>query len=263
MLQVLIGLSLYNRGLFNAGLNVTLQKMYGMVKKWHWYVGFFVLLFGAYFLYFFTQDGFSQSSLPVISDVQPFSFVNQNGQPITNREVEGKVYVTEYFFTTCKGICPRMNANMRRVYDDFKNDSGFLIISHTCMPETDSVPVLKKYEEKILNGKLNKTADGTYRIEYDPSMDKQPVSNKSWDFVTGDKMALYKMARQSYMIDNNKPDSTVNIADQFLHTQFFALVDKQGRVRNIYDGLKEDEIQKLLKNIKELLKEKYHTRSLN
>jgi protein SCO1 len=71
------------------------------------------------------------------------------------------------------------------------------------------------------------------------------------------------MARQSYMIDNNKPDTAAIIADQFIHTQFFALVDKQGRVRDIYDGLKEDEIQKLLKDIKELLKEKYQSRSLN
>lgn len=235
-----------------------------MIKKWHWYVGFFVLLFAVYFIYFFTQNDFSQSSLPVISNVQPFSFTNQNGDKITEREVEGKVYATEYFFTTCKGICPRMNANMRRVYDAFKADSNFLIISHTCMPETDSVPVLKRYEQKMLDGQLSKTTDGTYKIQFDSSnAGQQNAVNKNWNFVTGDKMALYKMARQSYMIDNNKPDSSLNISDQFIHTQFFALVDKQGRVRDIYDGLKEDEIQKLLKDIKALLKEKYQNRSLN
>jgi protein SCO1 len=235
-----------------------------MIKKWHWYVGFFILLFGVYFFYFFTQEGFSQSKLPVISDVQPFSFINQNGKSVTDRDIEGKVYATEYFFTTCKGICPRMNANMRRVYDAFKNDSNFMIISHTCMPETDSVPVLKKYEQKMLEGRLYKNQDGSYKIEYDSTMaGKKPPLTSSWNFVTGDKTALYKMARQSYMIDNNKPDTMANIADQFIHTQFFALVDKQGRVRDIYDGLKEDEIQKLLTDIKELLKEKYQSRSLN
>ncbi|MEO6722040.1 MAG: SCO family protein [Ferruginibacter sp.] len=232
-----------------------------MIKKWHWYVGFFLLLFGAYFIYFFKQDDFKQSSLPVINDVQQFSFINQNGEPITDRDVENKVYVTEYFFTTCKGICPKMNANMRRVYEAYKTDSNFLIISHTCMPETDSVPLLKKYEEKMLMGKLEKSVDGSYKIQYDSSM-KMNTSQHTWNFVTGDKKALYSMARQSYMIDNNKPDTSANIADQFIHTQFFALVDKQSRVRGIYDGLKEDEIQKLLVDIKEVLNEKRRNRSL-
>ncbi|MEP7108656.1 MAG: SCO family protein [Ferruginibacter sp.] len=235
-----------------------------MIKKWHWYVGFFTLLFGAYFLYFFSQDEFSQSGLPVINNnVQPFTFTNQNGKNISESDVDGKVYVTEYFFTTCKGICPRMNANMRRVYDAHKNDSDFMIISHTCMPETDSVPVLKKYEQKILGGKLTKNEDGSYKVEFDSSMgSKQPLTNSNWNFVTGDKRALYKMARQSYMIDNNKPDTTADIANQFIHTQFFALIDKQSRVRGIYDGLKEDEIQKLFKDINKVLKEKYQSRSL-
>jgi protein SCO1/2 len=236
-----------------------------MGKKWHWYVGFFVLLFAGYFLYFFSQDDFSQSSLPVINNnVQPFSFTNQNGKVITERDVDGKVYVAEFFFTTCKGICPKMNANMRRVYDAYKNDSSFMILSHTCMPETDSVPLLKKYEQQMLNGNLVQNEDGSYKIKYDTTTSSLPVSsNVNWNFVTGDKAALYKMARQSYMIDNNKPDSATAIADQFIHTQFFALIDRQSRVRGIYDGLKENEIQKLVKDIQAVLKEKYQSRSLN
>jgi protein SCO1 len=116
-----------------------------MIKKWVWYAGFFVLLFGGYFIFVFSQTDISQSTLPVINNnVEPFSFTDQNGKKITERDVDGKVYVTEYFFTTCKGICPKMNANMRRVNDEFKGDSNFMIISHTCMPETDSVPLLKK-----------------------------------------------------------------------------------------------------------------------
>lgn len=234
------------------------------MKKWYLYVGFFVLLFGGYFLYFFSQEDFEQSNLPVINNVQPFSFVNQDGKTITERDVEGKVYVAEYFFTTCKGICPKMNANMRRVSDEFVKDSSFMILSHTCMPETDSIPLLKQYEQKMLDGKLVKNDDGSYRVEsVADSTAKLLTRNTHWNFVTGDKKALYNMARQSYMIDNNKPDTAALIADQFIHTQFFALVDKQTRVRGIYDGLKEDEIQKLLKDIKALQKEKYQSRSLN
>ncbi len=218
-----------------------------------------MLLTGFYFLLFRDVD-LSQSNLAVINDhVQSFSFINQNGKKISDRDVAGKVYVIDYFFTTCKGICPRTNANMRRVYDEYKNDSNFLIISHTCMPETDSVPLLKQYEYKMLTGKLIKDEDGIYEIQ---SADLSahpvlPVTFKSnWFFVTGDKAALYNMAKHSYLVDNNKTDTTQNIKDQFIHTQFFALMDKQKRLRGIYDGLKENEIQKLLADINDLLKEK-------
>lgn len=237
-----------------------------MKNKWVWYVGFFVLLFAGYFVFVFSQTDISQSNLPVINNnVQPFSFTDQNGKKITEKDVEGKVYVAEFFFTTCKGICPKMNANMRRVFDEFKNDSNFMIISHTCMPEIDSAPVLKKYEAKMLNGNLKKNEDGSYKIEYDSTMDKPAATNSNWYFVTGDKKELYDMARHSYLIDNNKTADTLsNIADQFIHTQLFALVDKQTRLRGmVYDGLKGDEIEKLIKDIKGLLKEKYHNRALN
>lgn len=234
-----------------------------MKNKWILYVGFFALLFGAYFLFVFSQTDISKSNLAVISDVKPFSFTDQNCQAVGNREVDGKVYVTEYFFTTCKSICPRMNANMRRIYDQFKDNPDFLIISHTCMPETDSVPVLKKYEAKMLSGKLIQKQDGSYRLEEDSTAPQPAEANKSWHFVTGDKRQLYNMARHSYIIDNNKKDTLQNIADEFIHTQLFALVDKQQRVRGIYDGLKEEEVQKLLKDIKGLLKETSQNRSLN
>ena len=167
-----------------------------MVKKWHWYVGFFVILFGVYFLYFFTQDDFSQSNLPVINNnIQPFSFTNQNGKILTERDIEGKVFVAEFFFTTCKGICPKMNANMRRVFDTYKVDSSFMILSHTCMPETDSVPLLKMYEQRMLNGSLVQNDDGSYKINYDSTLvSPQNTENVKWNFVTGDKSSLYKMA---------------------------------------------------------------------
>lgn len=229
-----------------------------MKKKLLIYLGFFIVLLGVFYFAVFKDYDFSKSPLAVINPAVPaFSFVNQDGKTITQRDTDDKVYVTEYFFTTCKGICPKMNANMRRVYEAYKNERNFLILSHTCMPETDSVPLLKAYEQKMLNGKLTKRDDGSFNIAEGTGN----ISNTNWNFLTGDKAQLYRMARQGYMIDNGKPDSTQQIENQFIHTQFFALVDKYRRVRGIYDGLKEDEIQKLIRDIEGLLKEKVdHTR---
>ncbi len=234
-----------------------------MLKRILIYVGFFVALVLAFWYFVFKDEDLSRSSLAVINAAVPdFSFTNQNRKTITGREVDGKVYVAEYFFTTCKGICPKMNANMRRIFDAYKEEADFMILSHTCMPETDSVPVLKAYESKMINGKLVQHVDGSFQVE--PGDTAKALVNPNWNFVTGDKTALYKMARQGYAIDNNKPDSLQNIADQFIHTQFFALVDKQRRVRGIYDGLKNAEIEKLLEDIKGLLKEKVdHPRFMN
>lgn len=204
-----------------------------MKRKWFIYIGFFVLLMGAFYYFLFAGTEYYKVKLPVLTYVQDFSFTDQDGKVITQNEVAGKVYVVEYFFTTCKGICPKMNANMKTIYDKFKTETGFAIMSHTCMPETDSVPLLKKYEGKLLEGE----------------------ANHNWHFVTGNKDSLYKIARQSYLLDNDK-NNNINIKDQFIHTQFFALVDKQKRVRGIYDGLKKEELDKLANDIKDLLKEK-------
>jgi protein SCO1 len=222
------------------------------------YVGFFAALLIVFYFFLYRFADFSPSALQVINEnVQDFSFTNQDNQPFTQKDIEGKVYVAEYFFTTCAGICPKMNANMRRVYDAFKTEKNFLILSHTCMPETDSIPLLKAYEHKMLNGKLAKNADGSLRIDdQEAGTIATDTTASNWFFVTGDKKALYKMARESYIIDNNQRDTAQKITDQFLHTQFFALVDKQRRVRGIYDGLKAAEVDKLIGDIPGLLKEK-------
>ena len=227
------------------------------------YLGFFVLLIAGFWYFLFRDEDLSKSPLAVINtDIPDFSFTNQNSKLITEKDVEDKVYVANYFFTTCKGICPRMNANMRRVFNAYRNEPGFIIISHTSMPETDSVPRLKAYESLMINGKLVGNADGSYRII--PEETGTITESSNWNFVTGDKSALYKMARQGYLIDNNKPDSLQNISNQFIHTQFFALVDKQRRLRGVYDGLKDAEILKLLDDISSLLKEKVdHPRFMN
>ena len=145
---------------------------------------------------------------------------------------------------------------MRRVYDKFKDEEDFLIISHTCMPEVDSMPLLKTYEQKMLTGEVVENKDGSFKLKNSPLDIVKTYVNNNWHFVTGNKAELYRLARQGYIIDNGKPDSTQQIENQFIHTQFFALVDRYGRVRGIYDGLKEEEIQKLMNDIPELMKEK-------
>ncbi len=232
-----------------------------MKKKWLIYVGFFTILLALFYVFVFWDYDFSASKLKVINaDLPEFSFTDQNGKRFTENNVEEKVYVAEYFFTTCKGICPKMNANMRRVFDAYKEEPGFLIVSHTCMPETDSVPLMKAYEKKMINGKLSQAADGLYKISWEHADSAAAITNPNWFFVTGDKEQLYKLARQGYLIDNNHPDSTQNIADQFIHTQFFALVDKNRRLRGIYDGLKNEEVEKMILDIKDLLGEKIKTK---
>jgi protein SCO1/2 len=230
------------------------------MKKLFLYLAFFALLLGGFYWAIFDDFDFSKTQLAVInSQVPNFSFTDQNGKIFSTRETDGKVYVAEYFFTTCQGICPKMNANMRRVFDAYGEEKDFMIASHTCMPETDSLPLLKKYEHWMINGRLIRKEDGSYKILKPDSTAMVTRNNSNWFFVTGDKSALYKLARHGYMIDNGKPDSTQNISQQFIHTQFFALVDRHRRVRGIYDGLKEEEVQQLLKDIPALMKEKVST----
>ncbi|MGN6248186.1 MAG: SCO family protein [Ginsengibacter sp.] len=206
-----------------------------MKKKFIIYSIFLLVLLTAFYISLSFTKGYFDVKLPVLSYVQNFSFTDQNGQPVTQNSVDGKVYLTNYFFTTCKGICPKMNFNLKGVYDKFKDYKDFAIISHSSMPETDSVPQLKNYEEKMLPDDHNNAA--------------------KWYFVTGSKDSLYKMARQSYLLDNAKNNSQ-NIHEAFIHTQFVALVDKKERVRGIYDALKPDELAQLEKDLSKLLKGK-------
>lgn len=205
-----------------------------MKKKLLIFGVFFIALLTTFYFLLFSGTDYYKVKLPVLGYVQDFSFTNQNGHTVNEHTIDGKVYVADYFFTTCKGICPKMNANLADIYEKLKTDTDFAIISHTSMPETDSVPLLKAYEEKMIG------SDTAYAAK--------------WYFVTGSKDSLYKMARQSYLLDNDKNNS-VNIKDHFIHTQFFALIDKERRVRGIYDGLKQDDLKQLTTDIEKLLKE--------
>jgi protein SCO1/2 len=201
-----------------------------MSKKLVFYIAFFTALVIIFFLVISKLvPGFARTRVPPVGYVQPFRFITQDGKPFTDKNVIGKTFVAEYFFTTCKGICPRLNNNMRLVYDRFKNEKDFLILSHTCNPETDSASRLKQYA------------------------DSMQVSTDRWVFLTGRKDSLYYQARLSYHIDDPK-NNLKSIDDDFLHTQFFALVNKKGEVKKIYDGLKQSEVQEMIHDIDDLLK---------
>ncbi|HUM98586.1 MAG TPA: SCO family protein [Chitinophagaceae bacterium] len=201
-------------------------------KKSWLYLAFFVLLaVGFYFTLSVLIPGYSEKKFPPINTIRPFSFVNQDGQRLTDSNMLGKVYAVEYFYTTCPGICPRMNKNMRKVYDELNKENDFKILSLTCDPKTDSAAKLKHYA------------------------DSMQVDTQKWIFLTGRKDSLYSAARLSFSIDD--PANIVrNEEDDFMHSQNWALVNRKGEVVGIFDGLKKSEVKDLIKKAKRLLKEK-------
>ena len=187
---------------------------------------------GVFFYFVFAGTDNWRAKLPTVSYVKPFYFTNQDGKTIDEDDLKGEVTVVEYFFTTCKGICPKMNGSLKKIYEEYKGEPDFMILAHTVQPETDSVARLKFYA------------------------DSMKIDTKKWVLVTGRKDSLYKAARGSYLLDD-PANSVEKLEDQFIHTQFLALVDKGGNVRGgVYDALKKDEMEKLSKDIKGLLKEK-------
>jgi protein SCO1/2 len=163
--------------------------------------------------------------------VAPFTFTNQDGQPFTEKNMEGKIYVVEYFFTTCEGICPKMNDNMVSVFQAYRGQNDVAILSHTVDPETDTVEQLKRYALKY---------------DADPAQ---------WNFVTGDKQALYSMAINSYLVAAVEDTTQKDIMPDFIHSEKFVLVDKEKHIRGVYDGTQKGEVDKLIKDIAELRKE--------
>ncbi|HEY6141836.1 MAG TPA: SCO family protein [Flavobacterium sp.] len=154
--------------------------------------------------------------------IADFSFTNQNGKIITQKDYEGKVYVADFFFTTCGSICPKMTTNLVDVQKAFLNNPKVKILSYTVMPDVDSVSVLKEYAK--ING----------------------VIDSKWNLVTGDKKAIYTMARKSYLaVKQGKPEEQYDM----VHTENFVLVDTKKRVRGFYDGTKKEEIQRLIEDI--------------
>lgn len=158
--------------------------------------------------------------------IADFSFTNQNGKTVTQKDYEGKIYVADFFFTTCQTICPIMTTNMTEVQKAFSNNPNVMILSHTVTPEIDSVPVLKKYALK------------------------RGVDDSKWNMVTGDKKDIYYIARKSYLaVKTGKPEEMYDM----VHTENFVLVDTKRRVRGFYDGTKKEDVQRLIEDINWLL----------
>lgn len=161
--------------------------------------------------------------------IADFSLVNQNGKTITQDDYKDKIYVADFFFTTCQTICPIMTDHMADVQKAIMKDPDVMLLSHTVTPEIDSVAQLKQY-----------------------ALEKGVNDNK-WNLVTGDKKQIYELARKSYMAV--KTDGTGDKYDM-IHTENFMLIDKKRQIRGYYDGTKAEDIEQLLEDIKVLRGEK-------
>jgi len=155
-----------------------------------------------------------------------FSFINQESKTITQKDIEGKIHVANFIFTSCGSICPVMTKNFKLVSDSLKDDSNLVLLSYSVTPWIDSPAVLKKYKER------NK------------------IDNPNWHFLTGNKNDIYKLARQSYFAEEDIGFS--KDSSEFLHTEHFILVDKTKRIRGIYNGTLSLEMQKIIEDIKTL-----------
>ncbi|MDB5195664.1 MAG: hypothetical protein JWP88_34 [Flaviaesturariibacter sp.] len=164
-----------------------------------------------------------------IHTIAPFSFVNQDGNTITNESVKGKVYVASFFFTRCGSICPKMNANLKAVADSFAGNPAVLLLSHSVTPDIDSVPRLAHYAAQ------------------------HRINASNWWLLTGNQDAIYSLARRSYFADEATGYNKGN--DEFLHTENAVLVDQKGRIRGVYNATLALEMEKLVKHIHLLLEE--------
>lgn len=165
----------------------------------------------------------------VYHQVPAFSFVNQDGKIINQEDVNGKIYVADFFFVKCEGICPKMAKQLQRVQERFRNDTTVMFISHTVNPEEDSVEILAGYAAQM------------------------KADTKQWSFVTGGKKELYDMARNGYYLTVLKGDGG---PDDFIHSENFILVDPGKHIRGIYDGTNSSEVDRMMRDIT-MLKEEY------
>ncbi|HRO40889.1 MAG TPA: SCO family protein [Flavobacteriales bacterium] len=160
--------------------------------------------------------------------IKPFRLIDQDGDSLFLADVQGKVLLTDFFFTTCGTICPKMSTQMARVQEAFAQDDRVLLLSHSVTPEADSVPVLHAYAKE-------------YGVEH-----------HRWRLLTGDRKQIYDLARTSYFAVMDHGDGG---PDDFVHTENFVLVDPQGRLRGFYDGTKAKEVDQAIKDMRKLLKE--------
>ena len=159
-----------------------------------------------------------------------FSFVNQNEDLITNKTFEDKIYIADFFFASCPGICPKLTNNMKKLQEEYQNDNTIMLLSHTVMPWRDSIAVLKDYANK-----------------YD-------IDSKKWHLVTGNKDSLYNIARYGYFADEDF--TKTQDKNNFIHTENFILIDKKGFIRGVYNGTIGVDVERLKRHIEILKQEK-------
>lgn len=167
--------------------------------------------------------------IDTLHTIAPFSFTNQNGQEVSNKTLAGKVYATNFFFTSCASICPKMTNNLQAVADSFAGNEKVNIVSYSVTPQTDDAAKLKQYEQQ------------------------NNINGKQWQLLTGDASKIYTLARKSYFAEEEpgyNKDST-----EFLHTEHCILVDKKGHIRGVYNATIKLEIKRLIEDIGILLKE--------
>ena len=179
--------------------------------------------------YYDTADFTPKWSLPKdtpFHQIRPFKLVNQQNESFTEKDIDGKICVVDFIFTICPGICPKMTQNMGDLQKEFINDAGILLLSHSVMPDKDSVPVLQKYAQT------------------------KGVNFKRWKLLTGDKSEIYDLGRKYYFVEED--EGLKRDEDVFLHTENFILIDQQRHIRGIYNGLDPNSIQALVRDIKVL-----------
>lgn len=204
-----------------------------MINKYLVYIFFLIFILSCKVnkkrLPYFDSYDFSPKWNSVNHTIPKFEFINQNGDTITNNDYAGKIYVADFFFTTCPGICPKLTKHMKILEDLYSKNDQIKFLSHTVMPWHDSVSVLNEYGKR-----------------YD-------IESKKWNLVTGDKEEIYRVARDGYFADNSfKTQESVN---EFIHSENFYLIDKNGKIRGVYNGTLEIEIERLKRHIKTLEKE--------
>lgn len=168
----------------------------------------------------------NSEELDTLHKIPAFKLIDQNGDTITDKTFDDKYYVTNFFFTTCPGICPQMTSNMAVLQDSFAYDNDVLLLSHSVTPTRDSVPALRAYAE-----------------EYD-------VIAQKWFLVTGEQQEIYRLGRRAYFIEEDL--GIAKDLDEFLHTENFVLIDKNKHIRGIYNGLNKASVNQLIKDVKTL-----------
>ncbi len=181
---------------------------------------------------FIGEIDFDEKGDTVYHTIPQFSFSNQNGKKISEKDYEGKIYVTDFFFTTCGTICPKMTTQLTRIQEIYKNDNELKLLSFSVNPEIDSISTLKNYAQRF------------------------KVIDEKWNLCTGSRASINRLATKGFLVVPIDPN--LNDSSQFIHSEMFILVDQIGRIRGSYDGTDSAFVNQLIEDIK-TLKDELHS----